>query len=103
MQVVNITGARTKSGSYTGDGQASQTISGIGFKPVMLIVSSASNPYYFFVAHGADINGESQVIDVFNGNQDYISDMITNLGNNTFSVSTTANSLGAVYYFTAVG
>lgn len=87
-----------KVGTYTGDGTDNRNITGIGFRPKMVIVKGEANKAMWRTNHN---RGDSSMY--FAGNTANAADCIQELLNDGFQVGTDAkvNANGTVYYYIA--
>ncbi|HSH67067.1 MAG TPA: T9SS type A sorting domain-containing protein [Bacteroidia bacterium] len=86
-------------GSYTGNGTNGHSITGLGFRPDVLIVkSSTASPA--FIKTGTQAANESKQMNVTGG---FSTNAITSFTSNGFTVGTNAsvNTNGTTYYFVA--
>jgi len=94
-------------GTYTGDGNATQVITGVGFQPKMLIMWRQSLSQIFFLKSLSDGSYTGYVYDTGRG---YYQDVIISLdsdgftvGDNSFGVGgNVSNSAGQVYNYCAL-
>jgi len=94
--------ARIKTGTYTGDGNATQAITGVGFKPtvVWVFMNLAVSGYWYFKTD--QMGGTNSVRD--SGTSDYNTDYIRTLDDDGFTVGTSGgvNTLDRIYFFVAM-
>ncbi len=91
---------RYASGTYTGTGSA-LSVTGLGFKPDLVIVKAANAAYAFF--RTSNVPGDKSFYLGYNGAA--IAALITSIDNDGFSIGTNlnANNTGVVFYWEAFG
>ncbi len=87
------------SGKYIGNGASSKTVSGLGFKPEVVLVKSGSS-HDAWIATSTMSSGYAKLL---TGNDAPATGYISALNSDGFTVgsSTSSNSNGVTYYFTA--
>lgn len=88
-----------KTGTFTGDGNATQVITGLGFQPRCLIVYGVTYQAHKWMKSNQDIGGQCQVLDTI----EIQSDVIISLDPDGFTVGDfeTMNTLGETYAYIA--
>lgn len=104
FEVRNITGSRSQTGSYSGDGNATQTIT-LPFKPKFaLIYGTGTSGAVFCFVNGATSEvyaQENVVFSTVSGGGTYVSFITTNnlsVTNSTMDTSS-LNDVGGTYYW----
>lgn len=99
--------ATVATGEYTGDGAASQSITGLGFMPQRLLlgvrvtVPTVGGFYTWTTSAILDDSVSGMAVDMASGNTG--TGIIVSLDSDGFTVSSSKNSLGQVYNYWAVG
>lgn len=103
---VSRDGLKSLSGSYTGDGTTSKTVT-IGFKPILLIISENVNlaSATFPVAKNMVFSLYSKVGVSYIPGTGFVNDAVTGFTNGVISlgVNTNVNTAGTDYLFLAIG
>lgn len=106
LLVLVLCGFRAVTGSYTGDGTASQTITTAVSFPVHLVwLKNTTDGDFPMIATAAMVLDEVTQATRLGGAEAWVTDCITSLGTGTFQVGTNArcNRAGTTHYYLALG